>query len=520
MRHRSRREEATLKGVGFSLNAGECLGVLGESGAGKSTLARAMTGLLSPSAQVRGRMVLGGEEIDLASAGTDWDAIRGTRIGLVFQDAQQALNPMRKVVAHFGEVLRFHGAAEPEAVIPAARGQLEFLNFRNPDEVLNAYPFQLSGGMCQRVCLALALCLRPGVLIADEATSALDVVSQAEVIGLLRKAREKLGLAVVFITHDVAVACSVADQLLVLEDGTVRDRGAVPSVLAAPGPDYTAGLLASWRAMPGLSPSERRGEGQGAILTIERLRKSFGRGEAVFRDLSLSVGSGEIVGLLGESGCGKSSLARCVAGLDRPDSGRIRFEGQALGDRAGRVGRDAYRGVQLIFQDGRACLNPRRRVLALVGEPLRYRRACGRPERDAVAARRLREVGIGEELFMRRPPELSTGQCQRVAIARALAAEPRLLICDEATSALDVGTRNQILELLLELHRKNGLSILMISHDIGILRRCCHRIAVMEGGRFVEVVRAGVLEAGGGHAYTQKLLCCERTLAGAMPGVP
>ena len=505
---------ATLKGVDFSLAAGECLSVLGESGAGKSTLARVMTGLLPPSARVLGRMRLDGTEIDLSSGGTDWPGIRGSRIGLVLQDAQQALNPMRKVGAQFRETLLFHQAVPRDEVLPTARSILEFLNFGDADAVLDSYPFQLSGGMCQRVCLALALCLRPRVLIADEATSALDGVSRAEVIGLLGKTRERLGLSIVFITHDIAVACAAAEKLLVLEDGTVRDYGPVRSVLGGPRSAFTSGLVGAARRIP--VPRAEAGVGpRPAVLEVENLSKSFGAGgDAVLCGLSLSVARGEIVGILGESGCGKSTLARCLVGLEEPDSGRILFEGESLSAWRERDRRGLTRGVQLIFQDGRACLNPGRRVLALAGEPLRYMKLCGKRERDAVAARSLTEAGIGEELFMRRPPELSTGQCQRVAIARALSAGPRLLICDEATSALDAATRNQVLEFLMEINGRDGISILLISHDVGILRRCCHRVVVMDGGRFVEDLPPSRLD-GARHPSTRKLLRSERTVDSA-----
>ncbi len=516
--HRSRGEgTATLKGVGFSLAAGECLGILGESGSGKSTLARAVTGLLPPSARSRGWMRLGGDEIDLASGGTGraaWEKIRGTRVGFVFQDARASLNPMRKIEGHFREALLFHRVVTPDGVIPTARRCLEFLNFRDTAAVLDSYPFQLSGGMCQRVCVALALCLRPRVLIADEATSALDGVSRAELIGLLKKTREKLGLSIVFITHDVDAACSAADGLLVLEDGTVRDCGPLRTVFAMPRSAFTAGLLSAARAVPKLSVRDGERGARPPVLEIEDLGKAFGnREETVLRGLSLSVAEGEIVGVLGESGCGKSTLARCVVGLERPDSGRIRFKGEELSVWRERDRKSLNCGIQLIFQDGRACLNPGRRVLALAGEPLRYMRLCGERERDDTAARCLREVGIGEELFSRRPPELSTGQCQRVALARALSAGPELLICDEATSALDVVSRNQILNLLLELHERNGIAILLISHDVGILRRCCHRVAVMEAGRFVEVLRPDRLEADARHPCTRRLLRCARAPA-------
>lgn len=507
---------ATLKGVDFSLAAGECLSVLGESGAGKSTLARVMTGLLPPSARVLGRMRLDGTEIDLSSGGTDWPGIRGSRIGLVLQDAQQALNPMRKVGAQFRETLLFHQAVPRDEVLPTARSILEFLNFGDADAVLDSYPFQLSGGMCQRVCLALALCLRPRVLIADEATSALDGVSRAEVIGLLGKTRERLGLSIVFITHDIAVACAAAEKLLVLEDGTVRDYGPVRSVLGSPRSAFTSGLVGAARRIPVLS-TEAGGRlgARPAVLEVENLSKSFGAGGgAVLCGLSLSVARGEIVGVLGGSGCGKSTLARCLVGLEEPDSGRILFEGESLSAWRERDRKGLNRGVQLIFQDGRACLNPGRRVLALAGEPLRYMKLCGKRERDAAAARSLTEAGIGEELFMRRPPELSTGQCQRVAIARALSAGPRLLICDEATSALDAATRNQVLEFLMEINGRDGISILLISHDVGILKRCCHRVVVMDGGRFVEDLLPSRLDEAR-HPSTRKLLRSERTVASA-----
>ncbi|MBD2847676.1 ABC transporter ATP-binding protein [Paenibacillus sp. IB182496] len=480
-----------LSGVSFALGRGEVTALLGESGSGKSTIARALTGLLPPSARIEGGLLRLGEEeaVDLAGDAPPWDRLRGRRIGMLFQDAQLALNPLMTIRAQFEESLRAHRLAGRKEAAAEASRLLRMLGFSEPGQVLHSYPFELSGGMCQRVCLALALCLRPDVLIADEPTSALDADSQRHVLELLRRLQGELGLTVLFITHDLAAAQAISDRVIVLREGRIVEDGAVRTVMARPSHAYTRALLAARASLEAPAPRQGAAPDPAApLLEVRQLRKSYARGGEVLRGIDLTVHRGEIVGILGRSGCGKSTLARCIVALEAPDGGQALLEGRAL---ASLPRRELSRRVQLIFQNARASLNPGRTALQLVTGPLRDHRMGGRRERAAVARALLDDVGLTGELQVRRPPQLSTGQCQRIAIARALALQPELLICDEAVSALDMRVQAQIVELLLRLQAERGFAMLMISHDERIARRLCDTVAVMERGRFVERASGG-----------------------------
>ncbi|MFC4597166.1 ABC transporter ATP-binding protein [Cohnella hongkongensis] len=499
-----------LGDLSFSLGQGEIVSLLGESGSGKSTIAKALTGMLPPSAAIGGgRLTVGdGAPVDLAGVSVPWSRLRGKEIGLLFQDAQQALNPLLTVRAHFRESLRFHRlvSSAKEADGTAAR-LLSQLRFSDPAAVLDRYPFQLSGGMSQRVCLALALSLEPAVLIADEPTSALDTVSQREALDALRRVREELNVAVLFITHDIAAANAISDRILVLNRGAIEEEGEAGAVLSRPQAAYTRKLLASRELV---APAARDSGGTPApepVLEVVRLEKSF-RQKQVLRQLDLTLHGREIVGILGQSGCGKSTLARCIAGLERPDGGRILYRGTDIDRLRGSARREMCRRIQLVFQDARASLNPRRTAVQLVQEPLRYLRIGRWREREALARMYLNEAGIAGELQDRRPPQLSTGQCQRIAIARALVLQPDVLICDEAVSALDMSVQAQILALLQRLHRQYGFAVIMISHDVRVLRSFCHSIAVMNEGSFCEVKPANALHLESRQPYTRLLLQC------------
>lgn len=537
-----------LDKLGFSLSKGEIVALLGESGSGKSTLAKAVTGLLPPAlATASGTLVLGtSEPVSLGNA-DGWGRIRGRRIGMLFQDARLALNPLVTIKAHFQECLSYHGIASLKAAVGIGAELLGYLGFEQPHDVLARYPFELSGGMCQRVCLALALSLKPDVLIADEPTSALDTVSQQEVLDLLRRLRGELALSVLLITHDIAVAHAASDRIIVLDKGVIVEEGASASVLAKPQAALTRELLAARRRpayLPGSSGKAvaepwpgagtrteacigagagteactvaEAGAGGGGcatagvgapLLVASAVSQSLGGPVPVLHNASLTLHEGEILGILGRSGSGKSTLVRCMAGLDQPDAGSILFRGEDTALLRGRRKREHARHIQLIFQDARASLNPGRTALQLVQEPLHYLRIGRRREREELARRYLQEVGITDGLQHRKPPELSTGQCQRVAIARALVLGPEVLLCDEAVSALDMRVQAQILELLLRLHQQFGFAIVMISHDIRVLRTFCHTIAVLNEGRISEVRPAGDIHASPS-PHTRLLLQC------------
>lgn len=504
------RSACVLNRISFEVRRGEIVALLGESGSGKSTIARAVSGLLPPSAHVVGGALRIGEAVcgHLAGSRYPWERIRGKEIGMLFQDAQQALHPVMKIGEQFAETLRFHRiAASADQVSSIAIKFLAMLNFPDPERVLECYPYELSGGMCQRICLALALCLEPKMLVADEPTSALDTVSQREVLDLLKRSQRELGLSVLLITHDIAIASAISDRVLVLHRGQLVEEGDTNTVFRSPASDYTRRLLASRPRSAGAPAAPESEPDRDIVLEAIGLEKRYSAQRRVLHDVNLTIAKGQIVGVLGESGSGKSTLAKCLVGLETPNEGRIWYRGKDMGSLRGKEKRQLARHIQYIFQDGRASLHPGRTALELVQEPLRYMRIGSRKERLETACELLQEVGISEEAMHRRPPQLSTGQCQRIAIARALAPRPDLLLCDEPVSALDMNIQTQMLSLLEQLQRKFGFSMMVISHDIRVLRSFCHRIAVMEKGTITEIQPASKLHESN-RPYTQLLLAC------------
>jgi peptide/nickel transport system ATP-binding protein len=501
-----------LEGVSFNLYTGKILAVLGESGSGKSTIAKAITGLLPLSAHIKGGSIRYGDFLaDLRTAEPfDWRKVRGTFFTMIFQDARLALNPLMTIENHFKEVLIFHHLAAAEDVERVSSELLQKLNFTDIPAVLGAYPFQLSGGMCQRVYIALSLCLQPKVLIADEPTSALDTVSQQELIDLIKHIQREFNMAILFITHDIAVAKAISDQVMVLNKGIVVETGNAEEVFAESSTAYTKDLINSRARIENINCSGSPVSSGTIILDIEHLEKKYSpQGNYVLRDLNLKLHEKEVIGILGQSGCGKSTLAKCIVGLERPENGKILFRSTDIAALKGNNNREICRHIQIIFQDARASLNPRHTALRLVMEPLRYFNRGSQKEQEEITRYYLNQVGIDDNAGCRRPPQLSTGQCQRVAIARALVLEPDVIICDEAVSALDMNIQAQILVLLRDLHEKLGFSILMISHDIRVMRHFCHLIAVMKDGNFCEINHARSLLTDSKDSYTKALLKCE-----------
>jgi peptide/nickel transport system ATP-binding protein len=503
------RQHSILDNVALELRQGEIVALLGESGSGKSTLAKALSGLLPPSAQISGGTLQIGATptIELADRNMNWQRIRGRGIAMLFQDAQLALNPLMTIKEHFKESLLFHQLAAADEVTAISGKLLSRLNFTDVARILDSYPFQLSGGMCQRICLALALCLEPKVLIADEPTSALDTVSQREVLQLLQKMQAEFDLSILLITHDISVAGAISNRVIVLNKGAIVEQGNTQTVLAKPTAAYTRQLLAA-RAplrerllpLPAI-PGE-------PLLELKSVSKFYHGNNQVLHRVNLALGRQEILGIAGQSGCGKSTLAKCIVGLEPINAGRISYKGTDISRLQGKRRRELAKSLQLVFQDARASLNPGRTALQLVQEPLDYLRIGERKEREAQAEFYLNEVGITGAAHNRRPPQLSTGQCQRIAIARALVLKPDVLICDEAVSALDMSVQAQILALLQRLHKQYKFAMVMISHDIRVLRSFCHHIAVMERGSFDEAKQTSELLHESKHSYTQFLLRC------------
>jgi peptide/nickel transport system ATP-binding protein len=495
-----------VKDVSFSLDAGEILCIVGESGSGKSVSASAIMGLLPPALKVdAGRIMLDG--VDLAhQTPQGMRAIRGARIGMIFQEPMTALNPLMRVGDQIAEVLTVHGRSDPARVLSL----LGLVNLPDPARIARSYPFRLSGGQRQRVMIAMALALEPAILIADEPTTALDVTTQMQILELIKEIQTRRGTGVLFITHDFGVVAEIAHRVVVMQQGQIVEQGPAEQVLNRPQHPYTQALIA---AVPHrmVEPSAST---EPAVLELFEVRKTYyrgsgflGRGMPVVAvdSASLVVRRGQTVGLVGESGSGKSTLARCVVKLVQPESGRIRFHGEDLRPLSRGAWKPYRKRIQMIFQDPFASLNPRRRVGEIIADgPV----AHGAPRKQALAAAAdlLRLVQLDPGAADRYPHEFSGGQRQRIGIARALAMEPELLIADEPVSALDVSVQAQILDLLEDLRQRLGLTMLFITHDLRVAAQICDRIAVMQRGVIVEQGPTAEVFAHPRDAYTKALL--------------
>ncbi|MGW5390629.1 dipeptide ABC transporter ATP-binding protein [Streptomyces koyangensis] len=508
-----------VRGVSLSVDAGECLAVVGESGSGKSVTARSLMGLAGPGAQVRAeRISLHAPGLDLLSVrGRQWRQVRGRRIGLVLQDALTSLDPLRTVGAEVAEALRNH------RVVP--RGELKgravelLADARIPEPALRSrqFPHQLSGGLRQRALIATALAAQPPLLIADEPTTALDVTVQAEILTLLA-ARKEAGTGILLISHDLAVVARLADRIAVMRQGEIVEEGPAARVLSAPSHPYTQRLLAAaGRASgPGRSAAGGAGEARGAgeagrpVLQVDGVRKSFrspdGERRPAVGGVSFRLHAGETLGIVGESGSGKTTTAHMVMGLLEPEAGEIQLLGGAWSALPERGRRSVRRRIQLVQQDPLGSFDPRYTVGQIIGEALGAHGRRGVQAHHDRLVELLELVGLGPEMLERRPRQLSGGQRQRVAIARALAPEPEVIVCDEPVSALDVSVQEQILELFDDLQQRLGVALLLISHDLGVVRRSCDRVLVMRGGEVVESGTVAEVFRAPSHPYTQALL--------------
>ncbi len=474
-----------LDKITLSLQKGEILTLLGESGSGKTTCGKALLGMLPPSAEITGGLMRLGNEapVQLNDRKVNWPLLRGRRIAMIYQDARLALNPVKTVREHFHGTLAYHKLGSKAVIEQKSADLLQFLRFDDPARILASYPFELSGGMCQRVYTALILCLEPEILIADEPTSALDPDGRQEVISLLKQVQQSFSLSILLITHDIGVAAALGGRIIVLENGRIIETGSTDKILTRPKESYTRSLLEA-RELPVRDAEQGRRSGT-PLLQVENLYKTFknkGAAYSVLQDVCLEVYRGESIGLLGASGCGKSTLAKCITGLERPDRGSIIYHGKDITHVRGSERKWVCKRMQMVFQDARASLNPQRSALQLVQEPLEYLGIGNKRERIEKARSYLQQVRLDNDAQQRRPPQLSTGQCQRIALARALIVEPDILICDEAVSALDMVLQKQILCLLDSLQNALGFVVIMISHDVRIIRHYCTLAAVMQNG--------------------------------------
>jgi peptide/nickel transport system ATP-binding protein len=507
------RRVPALNDVSLAVGAGEILALVGESGSGKTTVALAASGLLAANARITaGHVLLAGEDVAAASR-RRLRALRGTAVATIFQNPRAALNPIRRIGGQIVDAIRTHRGVSRATARRQAIALLEAVRFAYPERIADAYPHELSGGMAQRAMIAIAIACEPRLLIADEPTTGLDATTQHAVMAMLLELVRARGMALLLVTHDLAMAAACADRVAVMRHGAVLETLRAADLSRAAHP-YTRSLIA---ATPGrrsriedllaqpAAPAQPRGNGP--LLIVRDLRKSFA-GHLAVNGLSFSVAAGESVGLVGESGSGKSTTARLIARLLDKTSGEIIFRGQDIGNIPQHHFHNSplRQEIQLVFQDPTDSLNPLFSGFAAIADPLRRLLNL----RGAALAARVAEladlVHLPQDLLQRRPHQLSGGQKARIGIARAIATNPRLLILDEPTASLDVSVQAAILALLERFKREMGLGYLFVSHDLNVVKMMCDRTIVLQAGRIVEQAPSRTLFETPSEPYTRALL--------------
>ncbi|WP_316673520.1 ABC transporter ATP-binding protein [uncultured Tolumonas sp.] len=535
---------AAVKDLSFSIEKGEILGVVGESGAGKSTIGNAVIDLLSPPGRIaRGDVFLNGEKIsDLPP-----DAIReirGAKIGFIFQDPMTSLNPLFTVEQQLVETMLANTELKADEAFEKALELMEAVGIPQPELRIKQYPHQFSGGMRQRVVIAIALSCDPDLIIADEPTTALDVSIQDQILQLIRKLCKERQVGCMLVTHDMGVVSNITDRVAVMYRGDLVEIGTTEQVLGAPKHPYTQSLIS---AVPRsdvklvrfplvsyiesaeplhsidlkthwLGQRQEQRDYHGALLQVDNVSLRFLTKDSMFpsrreyvqanNHVSFEIQEGETFGLVGESGSGKSTIARVITGLYPPHEGKIIFEGIDLTAlKSEKERRPFRRQMQMVFQNPYSSLNPRMKVADIIAEPIRFHNLAENERQvQEIVGDLLDHVGLGRKAGVKYPHEFSGGQRQRISIARALATRPRLLICDEPTSALDVSVQAQILNLLKDLQQELKLTMLFISHDLPVIRQMCDRIGVMQKGTLLEVAKTENLFVSPQHEYSRKLI--------------
>ena len=499
-----------VEDLSLTLEKGELLCIVGETGSGKSLTAFATMGLLPSNLPApTGAVMFEGRNL-LSLTPAERRKLAGSRLAMIFQEPIAVLNPIYRVGEQVAETFRMHTDLKEGEIRRRVIELFHEVRLPKPNEIVRAYPHQLSGGQCQRVMIASALALDPGVLIADEPTTALDVTTQARILRLMLDLRESHGTGILFITHDFGVVAEIADRVAVMRHGRLVEIGPAREVLTQPQADYTRQLLA---AVPRLQPKAPRTDLTGTALSARGIARTFrtrtlfgSRREVQAVDgVDIDIRRGETVGLVGESGSGKSTLAQCVIRLEEPDRGSVTIAGGEFTGLSGRALRAARQRVQIVFQDPFTALDPRQSAGDAIAEGPRVH-GLPRVEAHARALDLLDAVGLDRSAAVRFPHEFSGGQRQRICIARALAVEPDLLIADESVSALDVSVQAQILDLLARIQERLRFGMLFITHDLRVASQICDRIAVMRGGRIVEEGAPAELFAAPREAYTRELL--------------
>ncbi|ASV68137.1 ABC transporter ATP-binding protein [Cytobacillus kochii] len=513
------KEFEAVKGVSFTVNKGETLGIVGESGSGKSVTARSIMRLLPspPSLLKDGEIMFLGKDLVNASD-QEMEAIRGKDISMIFQDPMTSLNPTMRIGQQLTETMLKHtkGLGKTQAKAEAIE-LLRLVGIPKPEVRFAQYPHEFSGGMRQRAMIAIALACRPKLLIADEPTTALDVTIQAQILNLMKHMQEKFGTAIILITHDLGVVAGMCDRVVVMKDGEIVEKGTTEEIFEHATHPYTLRLL---NALPKLhekkkaKPAPRISEEINAkepLLEVKALKQHFdlGKGQVLkaVDDISFFIKPGETLGLVGESGSGKSTTGRAILRLNEPTAGEVLYQGIPVNQLTAKEMKMMRRHMQMIFQDPYASLNPRYKVIDIIGQALDIHKLVkNKQERRKRVEELLEMVGLEKEHAMRYPHEFSGGQRQRIGIARALAVEPKFIVCDEPLSALDVSIQAQIVKLLEDLQQKLGLTYLFIAHDLSMVKHISDRVAVMFGGKIVELAESEELYANPQHPYTKSLL--------------
>lgn len=516
--HSGESEFQAVREVSFEVRKGETLGIVGESGSGKSVTARSIMRLLAspPSQMKKGEILFKG--VDLANkTKKEMESIRGRDIGMIFQDPMSSLNPTIKVGKQISESLIKHQKVSKKEAKKQAIAMMERVGITSSEIRYNQYPHEFSGGMRQRVMIGIALACRPELLIADEPTTALDVTIQAQILNLMKDMQDQLGTSIILITHDLGVVAGMCDRVVVMKEGQIVETGTTTEIFANPKHPYTIRLL---NALPRLDQKKkpkpaslvpRDLEDDQPLLEVKSLRQHFNLGKGntlkAVNDISFHIRQGETLGVVGESGSGKSTTGRAILRLHEPTGGDVLFKGVPLNRLSASEMKTMRRHMQIIFQDPYASLNPKMRIMDIIGEALDIHQLAGTAsQREKRVEELLEMVGLDPTHAQRYPHEFSGGQRQRIGIARALAVEPEFIVCDEPLSALDVSIQAQIVQLLEELQQRLGLTYLFIAHDLSMVKHISDRVAVMYNGKIVELAESEELYSNPQHAYTKALL--------------
>lgn len=504
------RWQPVVHNVSFELQPGEMVALVGESGSGKTTTAQAIMGLMAENGRREGgEILLNGVDISQWSQ-KRFDTLRGARISLVPQDPGNSLNPVKTVGEQVEEILRLH------LKLPSAQRQqrvvdlLTRVGLSHPEQRVKQYPHQLSGGMKQRVLIAIALALQPEIIIADEPTSALDVTVQKRILDLLDNLRQESRTAVLFVTHDLALAAQRADRIIVFRHGEIQESGRTEQVISAPSHPYTRQLLNDAAPQRPARVKSAASRFSAPAIRATGVMKSFSLGKhqrlQALNQVSFQVARGTTHALVGESGSGKTTLARIVMGFETADSGEVTLDGIVVNGLRGEALRQLRRKIQFVYQNPFASLDPRQTLYAIIEEPLRNFERLSRSQRRERVEGMTTRVALPLSLLSRHPHELSGGQRQRVALARALICKPEILVLDEATSALDVTVQAQILDLLQQLQAELGLTYLFITHDLATVRQIADSVTVLKAGEVAEQGDVVTIFNAPQHPYTRELM--------------